>query len=75
MKRTEFGPIRLGGLKRAQWRELTATEVEKLKCSVSARRGRSPRDLRNEDIIDLDEDDAIATDAHMRKDIEQYEVS
>ena len=33
IKRTEFGPIRLSGLKRAQWRELTSSEVEKLKGS------------------------------------------
>ena len=58
IKRTEFGPIRLGGLKRAQWRELTASEVEKLKGSVSARSG-SHRGLRNEGMDDLEHDNAV----------------
>lgn len=33
IKRTEFGPISLKGLRRAEWRELTKIEVEKLKQS------------------------------------------
>ena len=33
LKRTEFGPIKLKGLKKGDWRELTQVEVEKLKAS------------------------------------------
>ena len=33
IKRTEFGPIALKGLRKGQWRELTQTEIEKLKAS------------------------------------------
>jgi len=38
MKRTEFGPIKLGGLKRGEWKELTANDVQKLKntCKTAA---------------------------------------
>ena len=32
-KRTEFGPLKLTGLRRGQWRELTASEIDKLKKS------------------------------------------
>ena len=37
IKRTQFGPVKLGSLKRGQWRELTKTEVAKLKASVSVK--------------------------------------
>eukprot|EP01035_Chromulina_nebulosa_P019373 gene19373-25240_t len=33
VKRTEFGPIRLKGLKRGMWKELSLTEIEQLKDS------------------------------------------
>ena len=33
IKRTGFGPLRLSGLRRGQWRELTAAEVTRLKSS------------------------------------------
>jgi len=33
MKRTAFGPVQLKGLRRGQWRELTISEVQKLKSS------------------------------------------
>ena len=33
LKRTEFGPIKLKGLKKGEWRELSQAEVEKLKAS------------------------------------------
>ncbi len=33
IKRTEFGPISLKGLRRAEWRELTKAEVDRLKQS------------------------------------------
>ena len=38
MKRTEFGPIKLGGLKRGEWKELTANDVQRLKntCKTAA---------------------------------------
>lgn len=38
MKRTEFGPIKLGGLKRGEWKELTPNDVQKLKstCKTAA---------------------------------------
>ena len=33
MKRVEFGPLKLGSLRRGQWREMTAAEITKLKLS------------------------------------------
>jgi len=32
-KRTGFGPLKMAGLRRGQWRELTPAEVERLKKS------------------------------------------
>ena len=35
IKRTQFGPIQLKGLRKAQWRELSKDEVDKLKMSCT----------------------------------------
>ena len=61
IKRTEFGPIRLAGLKRAQWRELTSNEVEKLKGSVSPRRD-ATEDFTAGGLFDIEEDEVIDDD-------------
>jgi 23S rRNA pseudouridine2605 synthase len=56
MKRTEFGPVKLGSLKRGQWREMTGAEVEKLKSSVSDRDLRQDEfDAASGELFDLEE--------------------
>lgn len=40
-KRVEYGPVRLRNLKRGEWRELTAREVDKLKASCIKRGSQS----------------------------------
>ena len=42
MKRTEFGPLKLGSLRRGQWREMTAAEITKLKLSCEPAKTEKP---------------------------------
>ena len=42
MKRVEFGPLKLGSLRRGQWREMTAAEITKLKLSCEPAKTEKP---------------------------------
>lgn len=43
MKRIEFGPIQVKGLRRGQWRELSLTEIQKLKdCCIQTKPEKKP---------------------------------
>ena len=56
VKRTEFGPVKLGSLKRGQWREMSASEVERLKASVKERDDeRDSAELAAGEVFDLEE--------------------
>ena len=55
IKRTEFGPVKLGSLKRGQWREMSASEVAKLKGSVSERDSRDGEMAAISAVFDLQE--------------------
>lgn len=46
MKRTEFGPLKLGSLRRGQWREMTAAEITKLKLSCEPAKTEKPERTR-----------------------------
>lgn len=46
MKRTEFGPLKLGSLRRGQWREMTAAEITKLKLSCEPAKTEKPERVR-----------------------------
>ena len=48
IKRLEFGPIKLGNLKRGQWRELSNSDVERLKKSIDLREERPEREREEE---------------------------
>ena len=43
LRRIQVGPLRIGGLRVGQWRELTKEEVEELRSGKSGRSGRSGR--------------------------------
>lgn len=42
MKRVEFGPLKLGSLRRGQWREMTSAEITKLKLSCEPAKSEKP---------------------------------
>ena len=42
MKRVEFGPLKLGSLRRGQWREMTPAEITKLKLSCEPAKTEKP---------------------------------
>lgn len=55
IKRTEFGPVKLGALKRGQWREMSVSEVAKLKGSVFERDVRDEEMAQMSAVFDLEE--------------------